>query len=404
MWQAVIMQMRSASISPSFGVMLVVTALLVAACAERTEPTPQPKMPTVAASPTPPPTARAPVVVPLALPTADPASNAPGLTESFELWRDGLRKQVLAQGIRPDVFDSAFAGLSPNPRVVQLDRGQPEVKASYAGYVGRRLTPARISQGLRMRAEKSVQLAAAEQRYGVDANLMVGIWGMETSYGADMGSFDVIRSLASLAYDGRRSAMFRRELVAALTMLDKGMVPREQLRGSWAGAMGHPQFMPSSYLELGQDGDGDGRIDIWNNLSDVFASMGNYFHARGWRTGVPWGGEVQLPAGYDPQRYVALNPPTGCKRALEKHSGLRPVGQWKADGLVPSPGMTGTWPADDVLASVVRPDGDAGPAFLVTENYRVVLNYNCSNYYALSVLLLADRVGAPPAAAAVGSK
>jgi membrane-bound lytic murein transglycosylase B len=222
--------------------------------------------------------------------------------------------------------------------------------------------------------------------------VMVAIWGMETSYGSDMGRMGVIRSLASLAYDGRRSALFRRELLAALTILNDGKARPEQMQGSWAGAMGHPQFMPSSYLELGVDGNGDGKVDIWSSLDDVFASMGNYLKSRGWQSGVPWGVEVRLPETYDAGRYVELTPATGCKRAMEKHSALRPVASWKADGLAVAVPET-AFPADTVMASVVRPDGVDGPAFLVTENYRVILAYNCSNYYALSVLLLSDKVG-----------
>ncbi len=320
---------------------------------------------------------------------------------AFEQWRDALRADAIAQAISAATFDRAFAGLLPNPRVIALDRGQPEVKTTYAGYVERRLTGARIAQGRRLRQDNGATLESSARTYGVSADVMVAIWGMETSYGADMGSFDVIRSLASLAYDGRRSAMFRRELLAALTILDRDLATPAQLRGSWAGAMGHPQFMPTSYLELAVDGDQNGKVDIWSSLPDVFASMANYFSKRGWRAGVPWGFRVALPAGYDTSKYVPFNPPLSCKRALEKHSALRPIGQWRADGLLPADAGS-IWPADHVLASVLKPDGDAGPAFLVTENYRVVLNYNCSNYYALSVLLLADKVGAPTTVAVGG--
>jgi lytic murein transglycosylase len=334
----------------------------------------------------------------------DPPTSAPARTgETFDTWRAALRTEAIAQGIRPETFDQALNGMLLNPRVIQLDRNQPDVKTTVASYIGRRLTAARISQGRRVRGQHAAMFAAKEQRYGVSADIMVGIWGMETSYGADMGSFDVVRSLTSLAYDGRRSVLFRRELLAALTILDQGKAKASQLRGSWAGAMGHPQFMPTSYLSLGQDGDGDGKVDIWSSLPDVFASMGNYLQSRGWKPGINWGFQVILPQGYDPMRYVPLDPQASCKRALEKHSALRPVSQWKQDGLVPASNSS-QWPEDSVLASIVMPDGPAGPAYLATENYRVVLNYNCSNYYALSVLMLADRVGtAPVAMAQVGN-
>jgi membrane-bound lytic murein transglycosylase B len=370
---------------PMLGVSSIVSALYLVACAPKPQAPPAPvaapvPVPVVAPAPAPP---------PVTLPAPAPLSTPPALTQSFALWRDTLRSDALGQSIRPDVFDAAFAGLVPNPRVIELDRGQPEVKTTSAQYIGRRLTAARIGQGQRVRADNSRTLAGVEQTYGVPASVMVAIWGMETSYGGDMGSFDVVRSLASLAYDGRRSALFRSELLAALTILNSGKVTAQQLRGSWAGAMGHPQFMPSSYLELGVDGDLDGRVDIWTSLPDVFASMGNYLKNRGWRAGVPWGGAVTLPAGFDASRFAEPVRPAGCRRAMEKHTAMRPVAAWKADGLVPAIGF----PDESVLASVVQPDGADGPAFLVTENYRVILAYNCSNYYALSVLMLADKVG-----------
>jgi membrane-bound lytic murein transglycosylase B len=371
------------------GVSSVVTALFVASCA----PKPAPLPPVVAAPVLPQVVSIAPASVPpVTLPQTEPATVSPATSQSFDAWRLALRAEAIGLSIRPEVFDAAFDRLTPNPRVIELDRGQPEVKTTSAQYIGRRLTSARIAQGQRVRIDNSVVLTGAEQIYGVPSSVMVAIWGMETSYGSDMGRMGVIRSLASLAYDGRRSALFRRELLAALTILNDGKARPEQMQGSWAGAMGHPQFMPSSYLELGVDGNGDGKVDIWSSLDDVFASMGNYLKSRGWQSGVPWGVEVRLPETYDAGRYVELTPATGCKRAMEKHSALRPVASWKADGLAVAVPET-AFPADTVMASVVRPDGVDGPAFLVTENYRVILAYNCSNYYALSVLLLSDKVG-----------
>jgi membrane-bound lytic murein transglycosylase B len=407
LWQAKVMQAIRSAPRPTGGGSSVAAILFVAApvlsvllsgCAEKVVQSAPAKAPEVATAPVPvplnPPT---PQAAPVA---ADPATSAPAADgQAFEAWRAALRAEAIGQGIKPQTFDQAFAGLTLNPRVIQLDRNQPDVKTNSAAYIGRRLTAARIGQGRRMREQHAAMFAEKEQTYGVSANVMVGIWGMETSYGADMGSFDVVRSLTSLAYDGRRSSMFRRELLAALTILDQGRATSSQLLGSWAGAMGHPQFMPTSYLSLGRDGDGDGKVDIWSNLPDVFASMGNYLQSRGWQPGIQWGFQVSLPQGYDPSRYVPLNAPASCKKALEKHSALRPVAQWKQDGLIPADSAA-QWPADTVLASIVLPDGPGGPAYLATENYRVVLNYNCSNYYALSVLMLADRVGNAPVAVA----
>jgi membrane-bound lytic murein transglycosylase B len=409
LWQANLMQVSRRTYRPTSGVLSVASILLVAmpilsvtlaGCAEKAvqpapaKPVELAKTPAAVPVPLDPPAPTA-APVPVDQPTSFPAMNDP----AFDTWRASLRAEAIAQGIKPQTFDQAFAGLMLNPRVIQLDRNQPDVKTNSASYISRRLTAARISQGRRMRTQHAAMFAEKEQTYGVSADVMVGIWGMETSYGADMGSFDVVRSLTSLAYDGRRSAMFRRELLAALAILDQGRATRSQLRGSWAGAMGHPQFMPTSYLTLGRDGDGDGKVDIWSNLPDVFASMGNYLQSRGWKPGINWGFQVTLPQGYDPTRYVPLDQPANCKRALEKHSALRPVAQWKQDGLIPTDSAS-QWPADTALASVVLPDGPGGPAYLATENYRVVLNYNCSNYYALSVLMLSDRVGNTPVAVA----
>jgi membrane-bound lytic murein transglycosylase B len=390
MWQANLMIYQKLNSGPSLGVSSIVTALYLVACAPKSE-APPPSVATPAASPSPvATTATAPPKV--VLPALIPVSTPPAATQSFETWRDALRQDVLAAGIRPEVFETAFANLVPNPRVVALDRGQPEAKTTSATYVGRRLTAARISQGKREREANRAILDQAELTYGVPANVMVAIWGMETSYGADTGSFDVVRSLASLAYDGRRSSMFRTELIAALTMLNTGKATPQQLRGSWAGAMGHPQFMPSSFLELAIDGDQDGKVDIWSSREDVFASMGNYLRSRGWRAGVPWGVQVTLPSGYDVSRTIEPVAPIGCRKAIAKHSALRPISVWKSEGLFPSSAAS-LFPDDGVLASIVQPDGIGGPAYLVTENYRVILAYNCSNYYALSVLLLADRIG-----------
>jgi lytic murein transglycosylase len=216
---------------------------------------------------------------------------------------------------------------------------------------------------------------------------MVAIWGHETNYGAYTGNFDLLRSLASLAYDGRRRELFQGEFIAALKMLDRG-VPREQLKGSWAGATGNPQFLPSIYLRLARDGDGDGRADIWSSQPDTLASIANYFASAGWRAGEPWGVAVTVPAEMDRAEVRNRLVSPRCPRVFARHSGWRTMAEWRALGV----SAQGAWPADRTLATLFEPDGPGATAYLLTGNYRVILDYNCSNFYALSVGLLADAV------------
>jgi lytic murein transglycosylase len=217
---------------------------------------------------------------------------------------------------------------------------------------------------------------------------MVAIYGHETNYGSYTGDFDLIRSLATLSYEGRRRSLFEPELLATLKMLDNG-VPRSRLVGSWAGATGYPQFLPSVYLRLGKDGDGDGRVDIWNSEADALASIANYFVNAGWRRDQPWGVAVSVPAGFDRGSVTARTAPARCPRVFNRHSRWLTMAEWRSRGIVPT---GGGWPADSVMATLLEPDGPGKTAYLLTSNYRAILDYNCSNFYALSVGLLADAV------------
>jgi lytic murein transglycosylase len=223
---------------------------------------------------------------------------------------------------------------------------------------------------------------------GVPESIMVAIWGHETNYGRVMGGFDLPRALASLAYEGRRRALFADEFIATLKMIDRG-VPRDKLVGSWAGAFGGPQFLPSVYLRLARDGDGDGVADIWNSDADTLASIGNYFVNAGWRAGVPWGFAVSVPASLDRRLIANRTTSPRCPRVHGRQSQWKTIAEWRALGIVP---QGRTWPGDDVLATLLEPDGQGATAYLLTGNYRVILDYNCSNFYALSVGLLADAV------------
>ena len=303
-----------------------------------------------------------------------------------------IRDRAIAEGVRPATFDSVAAGLTFNPRVVALDRAQPETAPNapispFAPYRAQHVDSARINRGRAAYQEQRGRLATIEAQTGVPEAIMVAIWGHETNYGSYTGDFDLPRSLASLAYEGRRRALFTDEYIATLKMIDRG-VPRDRLKGSWAGAFGYPQFLPSVYLRLARDGDGDGRADIWSNPADTLASIANYFVNAGWRPDQPWGVAVSVPDGLDRSDLRARTVSPRCPRVHERHSRWRTIAEWRALGLVPQ----GAWPADNVQATLLEPDGPGRTAYLLTGNYRVILDYNCSNFYALSVGLLADEV------------
>ncbi len=325
---------------------------------------------------------------------------APGAAQpapAFADWLAEYRAGAIARGLEPAWLDRALAGLEPQPRVVELDRAQPDDpgRAVFAAYLDRQLTAERIAAGRQRHAERAALLSRLEREHGVPGELLVAIWGMETSYGRVMGGFDILRALATLAWDGRRAELFTRELDAAVRMVGEGQVSREAFRGSWAGAFGHPQFLPSSYLKFAIDGDGDGRADILASPADALASIANYLKQNGWTAGTGWGLAVQPPPGFDAARVANSEQPASCIRPMRAHSRFLPARKWRALGFVP---LGGQWPADEVEMSFVQPDGPGTRAFLATRNYRAIMAYNCSNFYALSVALLADAIGARPGA------
>lgn len=312
---------------------------------------------------------------------------------AFRAYLESLRPRARALGIRDATLDSVFPGLTPNPRVVQLDQTQPggSIYApipNFEPYRQQHVDAARISRGRTAYLANRARLARIEAETGVPEEVMVAIYGHETNYGSYTGDFDLIRSLATLSYEGRRRTLFEPELLATLKMLDNG-VPRSRLVGSWAGATGYPQFLPSVYLRLGKDGDGDGRVDIWNSEADALASIANYFVHAGWRRGQPWGVAVSVPVSLDRASIAARTNPARCERVFNRHSRWLNMAEWRRMGVVPT---GGSWPADGVMATLLEPDGPGKTAYLLTSNYRVILDYNCSNFYALSVGLLADAV------------
>jgi len=313
---------------------------------------------------------------------------------SFAEFLAGIRTEALARGIRADIVDAALAGIEePSATVIERDRTQAEVVQSLEQYLDQRLTAKTIATGRERLAEYHDLLEEIGATYGVPPSLIVAVWGFESNFGRFSGVRPTVAALATLAWDQRRSALFRRELFAALDILNRGDIDLASLRGSWAGAMGQVQFMPSSYLRYAEDYDGDGRRDIWSTPADIFASIANYLHSKGWTNGQPWGREVAMDA--DVRRRVAdeIDRRAGGCQATRDMTAVLPASRWRALGVRTTGG--GTLPDDTPDAAIVT---GASRSFLVYGNYDALLEYNCAHSYAVGVALLADAVASPDAA------
>lgn len=309
----------------------------------------------------------------------------------FDTYIARLAARARAEGVSEATVRRMTAGLSPDPRVIRLDRGQPGTPTrrgypALAPYIAKHVNAVRIRSGRSVFRDNAAALRRIEGQYGVPGEIIVAIFGHETSYGRITGGFDLARSLATLAWEGRRRELFADEFIALLKVADRGFT-REEMTGSWAGAMGYPQFLPSVYQRLAVDGDGDGRANIFGNRADTFASIANYFRDAGWRTGQPWGVEAYVPGGLDVDAYRSELVAPVCPRVHERHSRWMTIDEWRELGVVAQRPLPG-----DTLVSLFQPDGPGTPAWLLTGNYRVILEYNCSNYYAMSVGLLADEI------------
>jgi membrane-bound lytic murein transglycosylase B len=289
-------------------------------------------------------------------------------------WLQGVRRDALAAGIRPATLDRALNGLQPIARVLELDRRQPERTLTFDDYMSRVVTPARIETARNRLAENRAILEEIGAKYGVQPRFIVALWGIESDFGRLSGGFPVVAALATLAYDGRRSTFFRSELMAALKILDHGDVAPEAMLGSWAGAMGQSQFMPSSYLSYAVDYRGSGRRDIWSTREDVFASIANYLSRVGWRGNETWGRAVKLPSGFD--------------RSLIGNDARKSLSEWGRLGVRRGDG--GELPGGTVEGSLVQPP--SGPVFLVYSNFRTILKWNNSLLFASAVGTLADAM------------
>ncbi len=304
------------------------------------------------------------------------ANAAIAADKPFAAWLDELRLEAAERGISKATVQAALTGIEPLPRVLELDRRQPEFTITFTEYLTRVVPGARVEKGRERLRESRALLDDIAKRYGVQPRFMVALWGVESDFGRVTGDFSIIQALATLAYDGRRSAFFRQELLNALRILDRGDIAPRAMRGSWAGAMGQSQFMPSSFLNFAVDHDGDGRRDIWTTRADVLASTANYLAKSGWRADETWGRPVRLPPGFD--------------ASLASLDIVKPIGQWQALGIRRTDG--GDLPTRQLDSSIILPEGLSGPAYLVYSNFRVLLKWNRSNFFAIAVGTLADRI------------
>jgi lytic murein transglycosylase len=343
---------------------LVVSLVALSACAS------QPSHPI--APPTPAPRPPPPPPVAAAGPVRPPAATGDMV---FDAWAADFFPRAVAAGISPAVLQREFAGLTPDPRVGNLDTRQPEFSKPLSVYIKGVVTDGRATIGLRKETEIS-QLDQIEKTYGVPREILLGVWAMETGFGAIQGDYDVIRSMATLAAQGRRRAFAETELISALKIIQSGEATRAQLKGSWAGAMGQTQFIPSSFLSTAVDADGDGRRDIWGSPADALASAGNLLAKGGWVRGQSWAREVSVPADFD--------------WGLTEGPKLTP-GEWAAKGVVRADGLPWTAADQTAQAQFVAPTGAGGPLFLLFPNHFAIRKYNNSLAYALAVGLLADR-------------
>jgi membrane-bound lytic murein transglycosylase B len=318
-------------------------------------------------------------------PVEPPADDA----ARFAAFLDDLKTEAVRRGISEAVAARALDGLEPLPVVLERDRGQAEAVLSIDTYVRQRLTPATVRRARRMATTHRAVLERVGKAYGVQPRYLVAVWGLESNFGRFTGVRPTVQALATLAFDGRRGELFRNELFDALRIVDRGHIDLPRLKGSWAGAMGQPQFMPSSYLKYAEDFDGDGTRDIWSNHADVFASIANYLKAYGWDGEATWGRQIRVPGTVAELAERAGSRGEGCRaeRALSRR---RSLAEWQAMGVRTVEGRD--LPALERQASLL----DAGDRqFLVYANYEAILGYNCANAYALSVAMLGDRISLP---------
>ncbi len=315
-----------------------------------------------------------------------PIAPVAPLLPPFDEWLAAVREEAATRGIRSEILDRAFAGVQPVAQILERDRSQAEFTLDLEAYLKRRLTGPTVRTAQQMYTRHRALLARVAKRYAVNPRILVAVWGLESNFGRFTGVRATIPTLLTLAYDPRRAVFFRAELFSALEIVNRGDIELDRLKGSWAGALGQPQFMPSSYLEYAQDFDGDGRRDIWSSQADVFASIAYYMQRHGWTDGEAWGREIRIPAARRAHALALPRRTTGC-RAARLMTPSRPLTAWRKEGFRTASGQP--LPASAMPASLVQ----AGRrSFLLYSNYDALLGYNCAHTYALSVGLLADRL------------
>ena len=298
---------------------------------------------------------------------------------NFSAWLAELKTEALAAGISAATLDAALIDLSPVKKIIESDRSQPEFKQTLNDYLASRINRVRIEKGRRLLRENWKLFAELSRNYPVQSRFLIALWGIETDLGRNQGTVPIVQALVTLAYDARRSDYFRRELLNALRIIDKGLVPLGQLQGSWAGAMGQVQFMPSVYLRYAVDINRDGKIDIMRSSADALGSAANYLTRLGWKKNWSWGREVSVPGDFDPELH-------GLEQQLR-------LTDWQKLGIRRDDGSD--LPKAEVRAALIRPDGASGRSFLVYDNYRRLLQWNRSHKFAIAVGLLADEIGKP---------
>lgn len=300
--------------------------------------------------------------------------------EAFAAYVEKIKTEALAAGYSQDTLDKAFAEVKFYKRSVEADKNQPEFKLTLDTYLPRAVPEWKATKAVELYAQHRELLEQIGAEYGVQPRFIVALWGIETNFGGFTGGFDVVSALTTMAYEGRREAFFKKELWHALTIIQEGHIEAAQMRGSWAGAMGQTQFMPSSFMSYAVDYDGDGRKDIWNSMGDVFASAANYLKKAGWNDGVTWGRQVTLLDSFDSE--------------LAKLTIKKPLAEWQALGVRSMDG--GDLPQrDDIVAAVIIPDDRQGRVFLAYQNYDALMRWNRSHYFVAAVGYLSDRIRFP---------
>ena len=297
---------------------------------------------------------------------------------SFEQYIADFKVEALEQGFSKSFLDESFSDIKFYQRAVKSDKSQPEFKQTLDTYLPKRLPDWKVNKAVELYNDNKVLLDEVAKKYGVQPRFIVALWGVESNFGKLQGGYPVLSALATLAYEGRREALFRKQLYAALTILKDGHIIKEKFKGSWAGAMGQSQFMPTSFLNYAQDFDGDGKKDIWSNKKDVFASIANFLATEGWDDSATWGRQVRIPQGFD----VSL---AGLKR--EK---MQSLSQWQALGVRRMDGRA--LPDRDIQASMIIPDDEKGRIYLVYDNFHTLMGWNRSTYFGALVGHLSDRI------------